>query len=659
MNGYRLGRVAQIRKVTLTPVLILAGALTVWTASPAAAASLGPAGKAALTQSASPALEACGVGAALVRPSSIVLACADGGEWAKQLNWSSWTATKATATGIVTWRACVADCATSTEWDSASTDVTLTDPVPEAGKGVLFTELELHVTGPTPQGFLRDMSLNEAPEPAVPPAAPATSQAPEEAQRSSAPSGTLGYAQIEGFWIAAGGPNSSDGSYTTAQIAAAITGAESSFLPGIIQPYEDYCDWDTDSVAGWGLWQITCGNSVPQYGSNFQMLDPWNNAEAAVYKYDYNGFKPWTTYNDGAYKDFLQQTGPDTSVCDPGEYWQINSTPPGTPSTPAPDPGSTYGPAMPGCSQPKPAPAFQAAFQASTGLLYTYDPQNKSHVDTHLGMKARTSPAIAVGSRGSEVAFQANTGLLYTYDPKTNGHVDTRLGMAAGTSPAIAASPGGGFEVAFQANSGLLYTYDTSDNRSVNTHLGMAVGTSPAITASPGGGFEVAFQANTGRLYTYDTSNDHSVDSRLGMAAGTSPSIAASNDGKFEVAFQANTGRLYTYDTSNDHSVDSNLGMAARTSPSIAASASGVFEVAFEANSGRLYTYDASNRGSLGINLGMAARTSPSIAASPSGGFEVAFQANTGRLYTYNTSTRHSVDVNLGMAPATSPAIAD
>ena len=36
--------------------------------------------------------------------------------------------------------------------------------------------------------------------------------------------------------------------------------------------------------AGWGLWQITCGNSVPQYGTDFQILDPWNNAEAAVAK---------------------------------------------------------------------------------------------------------------------------------------------------------------------------------------------------------------------------------------------------------------------------------------------------------------------------------------------------------------------------------------
>lgn len=112
-----------------------------------------------------------------------------------------------------------------------------------------------------------------------------------------APSGTLGYAQIEGFWVLAGGSTARHGGYTGAQIAAAITGTESSFLPGIIQPYVDYCGPGAVR-AGWGLWQITCGDSVPQYGSDFQILDPWNNAEAAVAKYDAaGGFTPWSTYD--------------------------------------------------------------------------------------------------------------------------------------------------------------------------------------------------------------------------------------------------------------------------------------------------------------------------------------------------------------------------
>jgi hypothetical protein len=35
------------------------------------------------------------------------------------------------------------------------------------------------------------------------------------------------------------------------------------------------------------------------------------------------------------------------SISDPGEYVQVNSTPPGTPASPGPDPGCTYGPPMP------------------------------------------------------------------------------------------------------------------------------------------------------------------------------------------------------------------------------------------------------------------------------------------------------------------------
>jgi len=95
--------------------------------------------------------------------------------------------------------------------------------------------------------------------------------------------------------------------------------------------------------AGWGLWQITCGNSVPQYGIDFQILDPWNNAEAAVAKYEadvragLNGFDPWSTYTSGAYKRYLLHTGANTQLTDPGQYVQVNATPPGTPSSPAPE----------------------------------------------------------------------------------------------------------------------------------------------------------------------------------------------------------------------------------------------------------------------------------------------------------------------------------
>jgi hypothetical protein len=265
----------------------------------------------------------------------MVLTCADHGMIAEHLHWSGWTATRAMATGTVTWRTY------GGHWDSTTADVTLTDPVAEPGKN-LFTRLDMHVTGPTPPRFMRNVTFNEAPMPKVP-ALPGASRPPTAlpSQSFAAPSGTLGYAQIEGFWVDAGGPPGSDGSYTYPQVAAAITFCESSYEPGIIQPGEPY------STTGWGLWQITPGNSVAQYGTDYQILDPWNNAEAAVYKYDAaGGFSPWTTYVDGCYASHLQTTGADKLVADPGEYVQINSAPPGTPTSPSADPGSTYGPPL-------------------------------------------------------------------------------------------------------------------------------------------------------------------------------------------------------------------------------------------------------------------------------------------------------------------------
>jgi len=156
--------------------------------------------------------------------------------------------------------------------------------VAEPRHRILFTQLELRVTGATPKGFMRDLRFGEAPAVAAPaPRASAPRAHPAVGLAPAAASGTLSYADIEGFWIDAGGPTNSTGGYTDAQIAAAITGAESSSLPGNIQQSVDYCGAAPDE-AGWGLWQITCGNSVPQYGTDFQLLDPWNNAEAAVYK---------------------------------------------------------------------------------------------------------------------------------------------------------------------------------------------------------------------------------------------------------------------------------------------------------------------------------------------------------------------------------------
>ncbi len=114
------------------------------------------------------------------------------------------------------------------------------------------------------------------------------------------PAGEMSYAAIEGAWDQAGGPPDQ------APVAAAITGAESTFTPSRVEQGHPYAQ------TGWGLWQITPGNSEPQYGTDTALLTPLNNAEAAVAKYDAAvaagepGFGPWATWRDLAYVGFLQ-----------------------------------------------------------------------------------------------------------------------------------------------------------------------------------------------------------------------------------------------------------------------------------------------------------------------------------------------------------------
>jgi hypothetical protein len=115
----------------------------------------------------------------------------------------------------------------------------------------------------------------------------------------------ISYAAAEGYWIAAGGPADQ------AATAAAIAEAESSLIPDNTQQGQPY------ATTGWGLWQITPGDSEPQYGTDSALNDPLTNAKAAVAKYKSagNNFSPWTTYEDGAYKRYLNtSTTPDTTA---------------------------------------------------------------------------------------------------------------------------------------------------------------------------------------------------------------------------------------------------------------------------------------------------------------------------------------------------------
>jgi hypothetical protein len=101
------------------------------------------------------------------------------------------------------------------------------------------------------------------------------------------------FSQIEQTWIKAGG------NPALAPTMAAIAEAESSGRPGVVQSGQPY------STTGWGLWQITPGNSVPSAGTNSALLNPITNAKAAIAKLNSQGLRAWTTYNDGAYRKYM------------------------------------------------------------------------------------------------------------------------------------------------------------------------------------------------------------------------------------------------------------------------------------------------------------------------------------------------------------------
>jgi hypothetical protein len=622
-------------------VTLASGAIALGAGMPANASAVAVAtGLAAAGTAASPQVENCGTGTAATQPGRLILTCADGKMVASQLDWRSWNATEASASATVTWQV------STTQTDHTTADVTLSGPVAQASGQVLFTQLNMRVTGATPQGFIRDVTFSEAPVPPPSPASPTTPFPPAAlasprglSPAVAAASGTLNTAAIGGYWELAGGPSS------VAETAEAITGAEASFDPGIIQPDEGY------STTGWGLWQITPGDSVPAYGEDYQLLDPWNNAEAAVDKYDAaGGFDPWTTYVDGAYESYLQYAStPNTDLTDPGQYDPINSAPSGTHNSS--DPGSTYGPTIPGAPQF----AFKVAFQDNDNELAGYSNSGSSFTTTY-GMKAGTSPSVTDLSNGTfEAAFEANNDYL-ALSVLGGSATTTSLGMDAGTSPAIAALPDGGWVTAFQDNDNVLYIYDSAGDK-IDTDLGMDPGTSPAIAVQPDGSYKVVFQDNDNVLAGYNSSGSN-FTTTAGLEAGTSPALAAEPDGSYEAAAEANTSDLVTFHLGTGVTVNTTtLGMDAGTSPAVAAQSDDSFKVVFQDNDNVFAGYNSTGS-SYTTTYGMKAGTSPSITAEPDGTYEAAFEINNDNLGTVHIGTSLSVNTTtLGMDAVTNPSI--
>lgn len=113
----------------------------------------------------------------------------------------------------------------------------------------------------------------------------------------------LSYAQMEGYWIKAGGPKE------LAPVAAAIGEAESGGNTDAINPNDNH-----GTQSSFGVWQISNGTHTPPSAN---WADPATNASLAVAKFKGagNNFSPWGTYDSGAYKAYMNgATTPDMNV---------------------------------------------------------------------------------------------------------------------------------------------------------------------------------------------------------------------------------------------------------------------------------------------------------------------------------------------------------
>lgn len=111
-----------------------------------------------------------------------------------------------------------------------------------------------------------------------------------QSYRSQVIQGGSGTASLSQLWIDAGGDPK------LANLMAAIAMAESSGR-------KDATNKNTDGSIDRGLWQIN--SSHTQFDANRLLSDPEYNAQAAVAIEKSQGLTAWSTYQSGAYKQFL------------------------------------------------------------------------------------------------------------------------------------------------------------------------------------------------------------------------------------------------------------------------------------------------------------------------------------------------------------------
>lgn len=78
-----------------------------------------------------------------VRPTQVVLSCADDNSYFASIHWSTWTATSATGTGQFMLNSCTPNCATSRVVDRGAVRLVASDPTTSVGR---FVFIRLRVT---------------------------------------------------------------------------------------------------------------------------------------------------------------------------------------------------------------------------------------------------------------------------------------------------------------------------------------------------------------------------------------------------------------------------------------------------------------------------------------------------------------------------------
>src|ERR1035437_3547867 len=92
---------------------------------------------------------------------------------------------------------------------------------------------------------------------------------------------TLTFGQLESLWVGNGG----DPNWAPTMAGIAFMESGGNYLS--VQQGQPY------ATTGWGLWQITPGNSEPQVGTDNQLLDQNLNAHAALAKFASQGIGAW------------------------------------------------------------------------------------------------------------------------------------------------------------------------------------------------------------------------------------------------------------------------------------------------------------------------------------------------------------------------------